>query len=93
MNLLPMFISWAALASSVLALAFYRRVVANKEDDYVHVSTAVSTDVSAQQIAVANKLQTIDRWGKILTVVAAVFGLALLGVFLYNGWTNPPRAY
>jgi hypothetical protein len=87
MNMIPLVVSWAVLASAVLALALYRKSVAAKEDDYLHVNT----DVAMQQTAVAKKLEAIDRWGKILTIVAAAFGLLLLGLFLYNGWMNPPK--
>ena len=30
--------------------------------------------------------QVIDRWGKMLTIIAFLFALVLLGMFLYNGW-------
>ncbi len=88
MNLIPLVVSWAVLATAVLVLAFYRRAVANKEDDYLHVNA----DVAAQQTAVAKKLEAIDRWGKILTIVAAVFGLIIIALFMYNGWMHPPKA-
>lgn len=87
MNMIPLIVSWAVLASAVLALALYRKSIAAKEDDNLHVNT----DIAAQQIAVAKKLEAIDRWGKILTIVAAVFGLLIIGLFLYNGWVNPPK--
>ena len=87
MNLIPLVVTWAVLATAVLALAFYRRAVASKEDDYLHVNN----DVAAQQTAMAKKLEMIDRWGKILTIIAAVFGVILLGLFMYDGWINPPR--
>ncbi len=87
MNLLPLVVAWGALATVVLALAFYRRSVANKEDDFLHVNT----NVAAQQVALAKKLEVIDRWGKILTVIAAVFAVILFGLFLYNGWTEGAR--
>ncbi|MBS1872711.1 MAG: hypothetical protein JSU00_05825 [Acidobacteria bacterium] len=88
MNLIPLVVSWAVLATAVLALALYRRTVALKEDDYLHVGN----DVAAQQVALAKRLADIDKWGKILTIAAAVFGLILLALFLYNGWMNPPKA-
>jgi len=40
---------------------------------------------------VAKKLEVIDRWGKILTIVAFVYALAILGLFLYNGWTESTK--
>ena len=88
MNLIPLVVSWAVLATAVLVLALYRRAVANKEDDYVHVEN----DVSAQQVAVAKKLEAIDKWGKILTIIAAAFGLIIIALFMYNGWMHPPKA-
>jgi hypothetical protein len=87
MNLIPLVVSWAVLATAVLVLAFYRRAIANKEDDYLHVNT----DVAAQQTALAKKLEVIDKWGKILTIIAAVFGVLLIGLFMYDAWINPPR--
>ncbi len=88
MNLIPLVVSWGVLATAVLALAFYRRAVASKEDDYLHVNS----DVAAQQTAMAKRLEVIDKWGKILTIVAAVFGVLLLGLFMYDGWMNPPKS-
>jgi hypothetical protein len=87
MNLLPLVVVWAILATAVLVLAFYRRAIASKEDDYLHVDS----NVAAKQVAVAKKLEVIDRWGKILTIIAAAFGVILLGLFLYNGWTQGGR--
>ena len=84
MNLIPFVVIWAVLATIVLGLAVYRKMVARQEDDFIHVTT----DVVAQQQAVAKKLEVIDKWGKILTVVAVVFALALVGMFLYQGWTE-----
>ena len=88
MNLLPFIISWAALATVVLCLAIYRKVVARKEDDFLHVDGGQAV---SEQAAVAKKLEVIDRWGKILTIVAFVYALAILGMFLYNGWTDSTK--
>ena len=87
MNLLPLVLSWAVLATIVIGLAVYRSVVARKEDDYLHVNT----DVASQQRAVATKLEHIERWGKLLTIVVALYALVLLGMFLYNGWVDSTR--
>jgi hypothetical protein len=40
---------------------------------------------------VAHRLDVIDRWGKVLTVVSFVFGLALAVVILYNAWMASTR--
>lgn len=87
MNLMPFVISWAVLATVVLGLVIYRRGVANKEDDFLHVDG----HTAAQQEAIAKKLDSIDKWGKTLTVIAFVYALVILSVFLYNGWTESSR--
>lgn len=85
MNMLGLVIAWAALATVVLVLAIYRRSLVRK-DEIIHVGA----DINALQ-TVNKKLQVIDRWGKILTVIAFVFALVLLGMFLYNGWNQSSR--
>jgi hypothetical protein len=35
-------------------------------------------------------LALIDRWGKSLTVVVALYGVALLALYFYQVWTNVP---
>ena len=84
MKMLPLLIGWAILATVVIALAFYRRAVARKEDDFLHVDV----QTNAQQVEIAQKLEGIDKWGKLLTIVAVVYAVALLGVYLYNGWNE-----
>jgi steroid 5-alpha reductase family enzyme len=87
MNLTPWVIGWAVLAVAVVILMIYRWVVANREDDSLHVSDA-ETAVVDQQVAVAKKLAAVDLWGKILTIIAVLWGLALLGLYLYRGWVE-----
>jgi hypothetical protein len=36
-------------------------------------------------------LESIDRWGKTLTVVVVVYALALACVYLYQVWNNVPQ--
>ncbi len=42
--------------------------------------------VNTHQAQVAHKLDVIDKWGKLLTVVAAVYGLALVLAYTYQNW-------
>jgi hypothetical protein len=76
---------WAVLATAVAALIVARKVAARNEDDSLHVN---EVRVSVQQTTMAHTLDVIDRWGVTLTVVVVVYGLALLGVFLYNSWVQ-----
>lgn len=90
MNLFPFIVSWAVLATFVIVLAIYRRMISPKEaDEVLHVDAAFA----ARQETIDKRLTVIDRWGKTLTVVAVVYGLAVLAVFLYHGWQagNTPQ--
>jgi hypothetical protein len=79
-NLLPLLIAWIALALAVLALFLWRQAVARNEDDTLHVMHGTLTE----QTSVAQKLDVIDKWGKILTVVAAVFGLLIAAAYIWG---------
>ena len=82
MNLIPFIVSWAVLATIVLALAIYRYFVARNEDDVIHVGVPSASN----QEAVAKKLDGIDKWGKLLTIVVAVYALVIGGLFMYSEW-------
>jgi hypothetical protein len=70
----------------VVGLAFYRRHISAGEDDMLHVSGDQSRVL--KQAAVAHRLDTIDRWGKILTVLGTVSGVLLAGAYLYQYWVQ-----
>jgi hypothetical protein len=82
-NLLPFSILWMLLSAAVVALIAYRAWVARNEDDSLHVMEA---GLTAQQVVVGHKLEVIDRWGKMLTMVALVSGIALGSVYLIQNW-------
>jgi hypothetical protein len=79
-------ILWSLLALTVIGLALYRKVaVAPCEDDLIHVGSG-EEKLIPQQIAVAAKLDVIDKWGKILTAVVLVAGLLIASAYLYQAW-------
>ncbi len=80
---------WAIMTATVLVLAIYRKIVAVDEDDMVHVSDGEQHLIGKQKM-VAQKLDVIDRWGKTLTVVVLVYGLALAAWYLYQVWQQAP---
>jgi hypothetical protein len=81
MQLTVYVVIWSCLAVVVLALALVRFVVALHEDDNIHISVAQESLISGQK-AIFGKLDAIDRWGKTLTVLALVSGLALAALYL-----------
>jgi hypothetical protein len=86
LNLFPFLILFFVLAAMVLAMIVWRRVVATHEDNFVHVmgeSPAVS-----QQADVAHKLEVIDKWGKLLTAVTVIYGLAIGGLYMWQTWVT-----
>jgi hypothetical protein len=80
-----MAVIWLAIASIVFGLAAYRKMVSRNEDDILHVRDAEAGKI-AQQSAMANRLDLVDKWGKALTVVAFVFGVFLACAVLYQQW-------
>jgi hypothetical protein len=81
--MIPLLVLWGLMAIAVLVLAIMRKMAAKDESEVIHVD---DTSFEAKQVAIAARLEKIDHWGKITTVVAAVFGLVLLGIYLYNVW-------
>ena len=77
---------WAVLALSVLGLALYRKLIMlHEEDGLVHLA-AGEERLIPHQVALAEKIKTIDSWGKTLTVVTVASGFWLAATFLYNAW-------
>lgn len=80
-----LFSLWLALGAAILAMAVYRKSISRNEDDMLHLSPGSERAVH-QQVVVADQLNWIDKWGKTLTTVEVVFGLALAGAWLYQAW-------
>ncbi len=83
----PFVIAWLVLGICVGALAVYRKLLASREDDMVHLVSGGSNTLS-KQVNMAQRLQKIEFWGKTLTIVLAVYGLVLLGIFIYREYSG-----
>jgi cytochrome b subunit of formate dehydrogenase len=90
-NLIPYIIAWASLGVVVLILALMRRQIAAREDDSLHLA-ANEVGMVAEQATLAKKLETIDRWGKLLTIILVVTGVALALVWGYQMWGTGSKA-
>jgi len=93
MNITPFAILWALLAVVVLGLIAYRRIVSNKEDESIHLAEGQA--VNNQQMLIAHKLEVIDKWGKLLTVIAVAYGIVLFAIYTWQTWLsgNGPAGY
>jgi hypothetical protein len=83
--MIPFFAGWVALACAVAALAIYRKRISIHEDDMLHVRDSEAARIS-EQANTAQRLDVIDRWGKLLTVIVAVYGVLLAAAYFYHVW-------
>src|SRR5665213_1614946 len=83
---------WMVLGIATLVLAIYRWVLtAHYENDVVHLGPGEEKEIP-RQASLARKMSTIDRWGKTMTIITAVIGLALASAYLCLLYTSPsPR--
>jgi len=85
--MLALWIIWFVLTLTVVGLAIARKIAARNEDDLVHLAGGAEQAIS-QQVAVANKLEWFDRWGKTLTIADGLFALVLVSIMLYTAWQD-----
>jgi hypothetical protein len=83
---------WILLALTVLALFVWRKAVASKEDDALHVLDGASAAKTSEQLVVAQKLELIDKWGKIATIVTVIYGVVLGGIYVWQSWVQNSSA-
>ena len=73
------------LAIATMGLALYRKLISASEEDLIHLGPGEERHIP-EQIALEGRLKTVDRWGKILTVVTVLVGLAVAAVYLYQAF-------
>ena len=89
MNLTLVVTVWFVLGIATLALAVYRRIFAtHSEEDVVRLGPGEEGEIP-KQVALAHKMEVIDRWGKTLTIIVVVIGLGLAAAYLYQAWLDP----
>ena len=85
-NLVPLGYAFLAAVCSVAVLAAYRRFIASYgEDDFLHTHD-VDAPLIAKQQNVAHRLEVVDRWGKVMTLLAVVLGLVFAVLHAYRAW-------
>lgn len=82
MNWTPYVIVWICMGAGTLGLALYRKLLANREDDRLHVDAWQAPQVT-QQETMAHKLHMVDRYGETLSVLTVLGGLVLGIAYLY----------
>jgi len=89
MSFVPFIVLEVLLILSVLALFLWRKSVAREEDDSIHMLHGTA-GVSQHQQAISQKLDVIDKWGKIVTAVTVIFGLLLGAAYMYSSFVKGP---
>ncbi len=84
-----MFVLVAMVVITAL-VAVYRWIVARKDDEFLHIEDPAGVLV-ANQKQTDRALSRVDHIGIGLTVLTALYALALLGAFFYNGLYNGPK--
>ncbi len=80
---------WMVLGLATLVLACYRWLVSShQENDVVHLGAGEEKEIPLQ-VSLARKMNAIDRWGKVMTIITAAVGLALATAYLYQAWESP----
>ncbi len=84
-NLTPAVVIWVILAIATLGLALYRKLISASEEDLIHLGPGEERRIP-EQVALAGKLKAVDRWGKTLTVITVLIGLAMAAIYLYQAF-------
>jgi ABC-type transport system involved in cytochrome c biogenesis permease subunit len=86
MNVVPFIAIWSFFGVVTLGLALYRKILTFHGDGaFVHLADSEERLIP-QQVALGNKLDAIDRWGKSLTVFTVTLGVIIAAVFLVEAW-------
>jgi len=88
-NWTPYFAVWSFFALIVLVLALYRKLLAGREDDSIHL-TLGTAGLIPQQIANSHRIDVVEKWGKSLTTLVVIAGLAMASIYLYGVWLTGP---
>jgi len=90
MRLFPFLIGWLVVLVVFLVVWVWRRGVGRQEDESIHVLDSEVGQV-AQQVQVGKKLDKLDRWVKIVSIVLAVYSVVLAGLYVYAAWDASSR--
>jgi hypothetical protein len=82
-SFVPFAVLWVLVAIVVLGLVAYRKLVSLQEEETLHLANASEAN---HQAVIARKLDWIDKWGKLLTVIAVVYGVLLAAAYTFHVW-------
>ena len=83
MSFTPFVIAWAVVALCTAMLVVWRTMLGFNEDDSLHLS-AGAMKMDQEQAVKSHRIDAVEHWEKILTVVTLAYGAVLLGLFMYR---------
>ena len=83
----PLLLIWVVLAIVVLGLLLYRLRLTWHEDTSIHFDVA-GQSLSNRQATVSRLVELVDYWGKLLTVITLLYGLAIASAYLIVAWQS-----
>jgi hypothetical protein len=87
-NFIPFLTLWVVMAIAVIVMICWRKVVGRQDDETLHV---MDVGAATHQVDISHKIDVIDKWGKILTVITVVYGVVLGALYLYQSWVSMSR--
>ena len=80
---------WILMALGVFILFVYRSSLTAHEDDTLHVEHLA--EKAAEQQVLANRVGPVDKLGKALTVVVALYGIVIALYWMIVGFGDSSR--
>ncbi|MCS7316544.1 MAG: hypothetical protein RMI94_15540 [Bryobacterales bacterium] len=90
MNLMLFSAIFLVLIAAIIVVAVYRARLSRMEQESLHVLGTDPAEIS-QKMTIAQKLLVVERWMKILVIVTVIYGIGLLGLFLWDAWERTSR--
>jgi hypothetical protein len=88
----PLFIIWLVIGVVTAGLALYRKLLTLREEDVLHLGPG-EEKLIPEQSALAHRMDTIDVWGKALTIATVALGVVVAGLYLYNAWLQNQQPF
>jgi anaerobic C4-dicarboxylate transporter len=84
-NIIGIAIPWVVLLLIVIALAFYKKSIDAHVDESLHFDAEDDVMVKNQE-AQTRRSNTIEVWGKVLTIVVFLYGIGIVGLIALHQW-------
>jgi hypothetical protein len=68
----------------VMSLLAWRFMLSKQEDDSVRLVHGTSN--MSRQAMVAHRVEAVDKWGRLLTIVTVVYLIIIGSIYLYRYW-------